>query len=149
MSDYEIKKLQNRVTNGGLSRREFIKAASAMGLAVAAPALYSQAAHATPKKGGTYRIGIPAANTGDNFDTGTNSDSFMINVAQGAVRNCVTEVDAHGKAIPELAESLEPSADASTWVVKVRQGVVFHGGKTLDADDIIASIEHHRGESQQ
>jgi len=147
MSDYEIKKLQNRVTNGGLSRREFVKAVSAMGLAAAAPALYSQAAHATPKKGGTYRIGIPAANTGDNFDTGTNSDSFMINVAQGAVRNCVTEVDAHGKAIPELAESLEPSADASTWVVKVRQGVVFHGGKTLDADDIIASIEHHRGES--
>jgi peptide/nickel transport system substrate-binding protein len=147
MSDYEIKRLQKRVTNGGLSRREFIKAASAMGLAVAAPALYSQAAHATPKRGGTYRIGIPAANTGDNFDTGTNSDSFMINVAQGAVRNCVTEVDAHGKAIPELAESLEPSADASTWVVKVRPGVEFHGGKTLDADDIIASIEHHRGES--
>ena len=149
MSDYKIKKLQNRVTNGGLSRREFIKAASALGLAAAAPVLYSQAAHATPKKGGTYRIGIPAANTGDNFDTGTNSDSFMINVAQGAVRNCVTEVDAHGKAVPELAESLEPSADASTWVVKVRQGVEFHGGKTLDADDILASIEHHRGEGAE
>lgn len=146
MSDYEIKKLQKRVTNGGMDRREFLKAASAMGFAVAAPALYSQAAHATPKKGGTYRIGIPAANTGDNFDTGTNSDSFMINVAQGAVRNCVTEVNAHGQAVPELAESLEPSADAKSWVLKVRQGVTFHSGKTLDADDIIASLEHHRGE---
>ena len=70
----------------------------------------------------------------------------MINVAQGAVRNCVTEVNAHGQAVPELAESLEPSADAATWVVKVRPGVTFHNGKTLDADDIIASIEHHRGE---
>jgi len=146
MSDYHVKKLQKRVTNGGMSRREFIKAASAMGLAAAAPMLYSEAAHATPKKGGTYRIGIPAANTGDNFDTGLNSDSFMINVAQGAVRNCVTEVNAHGQAVPELAESLEPSADAATWVVKVRPGVTFHNGKTLDADDIIASIEHHRGE---
>ncbi|MCZ6798003.1 MAG: ABC transporter substrate-binding protein [Gammaproteobacteria bacterium] len=146
MSDYEIKKLQKRVTNGGMGRREFLTAAGAMGLAAIAPALYSQAAYATPKKGGTYRIGIPAANTGDNFDTGLNSDAFMINVAQGAVRNCVTEVTAEGQAIPELAESLEPSADAATWVVKVRQGVTFHNGKTLDADDIITSIEHHRGE---
>ena len=81
MSDYEIQKLQKRVTNGGMSRREFIQAATAMGFAAAAPALYSKAAYATPKKGGHYRIGIPAANTGDNFDTGTNSDSFMINVA--------------------------------------------------------------------
>ena len=117
MSDYEIKKLQKRVTNGGMDRREFIKAATALGFAVAAPLLYSQAAYATPKKGGLYRVGLPAANTGDNFDTGTNSDNFMINLAQGAVRNCVTEVTADGQAIPELAESLEPSADAATWAV--------------------------------
>jgi len=149
MSDYEIKKLQKRVTNGGMSRREFIQAASAIGIVAAAPMLYSEAAYAAPKKGGHYRIGIPAANTGDNFDTGTNSDSFMINLAHGAVRNCVTEVNADGQAIPELAESLEPSADAATWVVKVRQGVTFHNGKTLDADDIIASIEHHRGEDSK
>ena len=149
MSDYEIKKLQKRVTNGGMSRREFIQAASAIGIVAAAPMLYSEAAYATPKKGGLYRIGIPAANTGDNFDTGTNADSYMINVAHGAVRNCVTEVTADGQAIPELAESLEPSADAATWVVKVRQGVTFHNGKTLDADDIIASIEHHRGEDSK
>ena len=71
MSDYHVKKLQKRVTNGGMSRREFIKAASAMGFAAAAPMLYSEAAYATPKKGGIYRIGLPAANTGDNFDTGT------------------------------------------------------------------------------
>jgi peptide/nickel transport system substrate-binding protein len=149
MSDYEIKKLQKRVTNGGMSRREFIQAASAIGIVAAAPLLYSEAAYATPKKGGLYRIGLPAANTGDNFDTGTNSDNFMINLGQGAVRNCVTEVTADGQAVPELAESLEPSADAATWVIKVRQGVTFHNGKTLDADDIIASIEHHRGEDSK
>ena len=41
--DYELKKLQKRVIDGGMSRRNFIKAASAMGLWAAAPALYSQA----------------------------------------------------------------------------------------------------------
>ncbi len=42
--DYDVWKLQKRVTNGGMSRREFVKAATAMGFAAAAPALYSQAA---------------------------------------------------------------------------------------------------------
>jgi peptide/nickel transport system substrate-binding protein len=144
--DKEIKKLQAQVSNNQMSRRSFMTSAMALGVGAMAPGLYSEAANAAVKKGGTYRIGIPAANTGDNFDTGTNSDSFMINVAQGAVRNCVTEVNAYGQAVPELAESLEPSADAATWVVKVRQGVTFHGGKTLDADDIITSLEHHRGD---
>lgn len=145
--DKEIKKLQSQVSANQMSRRAFMTSAMALGVGALAPSLYSAAAKAAPKKGGLYRVGLPAANTGDNFDTGTNSDSFMINVAQGAVRNCVTEVNADGQAIPELAESLEPSADAATWVVKVRQGVTFHSGKTLDADDIIASIEHHRGET--
>ena len=147
--DKEIKKLQKQVSDNQMSRRRFMQGAMALGVGAIAPALYSEAAQAAPKKGGLYRIGIPAANTGDNFDTGTNSDSFMINVAQGAVRNCVTEVTADGQAVPELAESLEPSADAATWVVKVRQGVTFHNGKTLDADDIITSIEHHRGEASE
>ena len=68
MSDYEIKKLQKRVTNGAIGRREFLKAASALGLAAVAPTLYTQAAYATPKKGGTYRIGLPAANTGSQVE---------------------------------------------------------------------------------
>ena len=48
--DYEIRKLQKRVTNGGMDRREFIKAATAMGFAATAPALYSHAAYARRKK---------------------------------------------------------------------------------------------------
>ena len=34
--DYELKKLQKRVTDGGMGRRNFIKAASVMGLSAAA-----------------------------------------------------------------------------------------------------------------
>lgn len=146
----QVERLKKRYANGGITRRRFMEGALALGMTVAsASAFVSSVAAATPKRGGVYRVGLPAANTGDNMDTATNSDAFMINMAQGAVRNCVTEVNAYSKAVPELAESLEPSADAATWVVKVRKGVVFHSGKTLDADDIIASIEHHRGEGSK
>ena len=143
---FRSKKLQKRVTNGGLDRREFIKAASAMGLAAVAPALYSQAAHATPKRGGTYRVGLGGANTGDKYDPADNGDTFMTNINQGAARNNLVEIGPSGEWMPELAESVEASPDAKTWVVKLRQGVEFHSGKTFDADDVIASIEHHRGE---
>jgi len=146
MSDYVIRKLQKRVTNGGIDRREFIKALSAMGLAAIAPALYSEAAYATPKKGGVYRMGLGGANTGDKLDPGDNGDTFMINMNQGGVRNPLVEIGPSGEWLPDLAQSLEPSADARVWVVKLRQGVVFHSGKTFDADDVIASLEHHRGE---
>ena len=60
--------------------------------------------------------------------------------------NFLTEIDNHGNLMGELAESWEPTADAKTWHFKIREGIEFHNGKTLDAADIIHSINHHRGE---
>ena len=142
----DLNKMCQAVAGGHMSRRQFLSQASAMGLAAAAPLLYSQAAAAAPKQGGIYHMGLGGANTGDSMDPGTNGDTFMINLNQGAVRDALVEVDADGRAVPELAESLEPSADAKIWVVKIRKGVEFHSGKTVTADDVIASVEHHRGE---
>jgi peptide/nickel transport system substrate-binding protein len=34
-----------------------------------------------------------------------------------------------------------------TWVFKIRQGVSFHSGKPLTADDVLASLNHHRGDA--
>jgi peptide/nickel transport system substrate-binding protein len=42
---------------------------------------------------------------------------------------------------PALAESVEPSSDAKTWTVKMRQGVTFHNGKTVTANDAWLSIQ--------
>lgn len=142
----EIKKLQQQVSTNQMSRRRFMQGAMALGIGAIAPALYSEAAKAAPKRGGTYRMGLGGANTSDALNPDNNGDTFMINMNQGAVRNPLVEVTADGQAVPELAESLEPSADASVWRVKLKKGVEFHSGKSLTLDDVIASIEHHRGE---
>ena len=50
---------------------------------------------------------------------------------------------------PDLAESWEPNAGATEWTFDLREGVEFHNGKTLDADDVIVSIDRQRGEDSQ
>ena len=47
--------------------------------------------------------------------------------------------------MPDLAESFEPSDGAKKWVFKLRKGATFHNGKTVTADDVVASILHHTG----
>ena len=57
-----------------------------------------------------------------------------------------TEIRPDGGLGPELAESWEAAPDAKVWTFKLRQGVEFHNGKTMEASDVIASLNHHRGE---
>ena len=57
--------------------------------------------------------------------------------------NTLTEIAVDGSAIPELAERFESTPDARVWTFHLRQGVTFHNGKSLSADDVVASINHH------
>ncbi|MGW0548876.1 ABC transporter substrate-binding protein [Streptomyces altiplanensis] len=40
----------------------------------------------------------------------------------------------------QLAEALEPSADASRWTIKLRKGALFHDGKPVRAADVAYSM---------
>ena len=135
---------------GRITRREFISTALAIGLALpAATSMAGQAAQAAePKRGGRLRLGIGLGSTTDTLDPATYNDTYMQVVGFG-FRNCLTEVSNEDELIPELAESWEASEDASRWTFKLRQGVEFHSGKTLDAEDVIASVAHHRGEESK
>jgi peptide/nickel transport system substrate-binding protein len=42
---------------------------------------------------------------------------------------------------PKLAEKWEPNDDGSEWTFTIRQGVTFHSGATLVADDIVQTFE--------
>jgi peptide/nickel transport system substrate-binding protein len=65
------------------------------------------------------------------------------------IRNCLVEIDHNFNAIPELAESWGSTPDAKVWTFKLRKGVEFHNGKTMTAEDVIFSINHHLGENSK
>ncbi len=44
-----------------------------------------------------------------------------------------------GETEPALATSCDPNEDLTVWVCHLREGVKFHDGSTLDANDVVAS----------
>jgi len=148
VNDPVIKKLQAGLRAGQLSRRDFIMSMLAAGVALpAALSVSGQVLAATPKRGGTFRQGFGHGSTTDTLDPATSENGLSQNILF-SYGNCLTEVDNDGSLVPELAASYD-SPDAKTWTFTLRQGVEFHNGKTMTADDVIASLNHHRAEDSK
>ncbi len=146
----KLEKLQHLLSEGRITRREFIARVSALGLMTAvSPALLSGTAKAAaPKKGGRFIIGITGGSTTDSMNPATLTSNMNQNV-NWQIRNCLVEIDHSFNAIPELAVSWDATPDAKKWTFKLRKGVEFHNGKTLTAEDVVFSINHHLGEESK
>ncbi|MGB7322942.1 MAG: ABC transporter substrate-binding protein [Albidovulum sp.] len=129
----------------GLSRRGLLKGATALGAAGLILPASMRPASAQAKKGGTLRVAITGGSTTDSLDPATWQELY-VQVFGNARCNYLTEIAADGSLVGELAESWEASDDVATWRFKLRAGVTFHSGKSLTTEDVIASINHHRGE---
>jgi peptide/nickel transport system substrate-binding protein len=139
---------ENKNSTAGFTRREALATGVAAGALAAGLSFAPGVAKAAPKKGGRLRLGIGHGSTTDTLDPAT-YENLYVQVLGGAVHNKLTVVGNSGDLGPELAESWEPTPDAVQWRFKLRQGVEFHNGKTLEADDVIASFNHHRGEDSK
>lgn len=142
----KFNQLQGGFATGRISRRNFISGALALGVSLsAASALVGCSESSRPKKGSTLRYGTWAGSTSDSLDPGTYSSDFMI--GSSFVRyNFLTEIAPNGELIGELAESWDVTPDVKQWTFKLRRGVEFQNGKTMTAQDVITSLNHHRGE---
>lgn len=128
------------------SRRQFLAGGAALGSTV----LALRASHAqtpVPNRGGHLRLGMANGSTTDTLDPRTIEDSFSLTLGFTYL-NRLTEVNSEGQLVPELATEWESTPDAKQWVFRLRQGVEFHNGKPLDADDVIASFHLNMGETK-
>lgn len=146
----KLKGIQRSFETGQMTRRNFMSAALALGVSMtSASVILNKVEAATPKNGGRLRVGLTGGATTDTLDPGQILDLYMLHLQFGQLRNGLTEVASDGKLIPELAESWDSSPDAKTWNFKIRKGVEFHNGKSLTADDVVASLNHHLGEDSK
>lgn len=135
------------LVDGRLSRREFVRHGSLLGLSLPLLGRIGMAAGfgATPSlaraagaAGGTIRVGssVPAAA----IDPVTIADAGGLLVMQQVAEFlCVDGPDLVLK--PALAESWKPNADGTVWTFTLRKGVKFHSGGEMKAEDVVASID--------
>ncbi|MDO5703680.1 MAG: ABC transporter substrate-binding protein [Paracoccus sp. (in: a-proteobacteria)] len=131
--------------HNGLTRRRLLVSATAI---TAAGLILPRGARAqaAPQVGGTLRIGHSSGATSDSIDPATFSAGPVI-TAMLAVCNNLVEIDAKGQIQPELAESIEPDAEAKVWTFRLRSDATFSDGRKVTAKDVVASFNHHRGDN--
>jgi len=142
-SDNESSNGKTRTTfmDSKVKRRSFLKGTAALGLLSAASPFPGLAAS---KRGGRLVLGTFGGSAGDSLDP-TKLTSVGHGIVGYTLANGLTEIEKNGELVGELAESWEASADATVWRFKLRKGVTFHNGKTMTADDVVYSINLHRG----
>jgi peptide/nickel transport system substrate-binding protein len=135
------------------SRRSLLKGAAAMGAAAAlgpvaaacgsssdSGASSSPAAGASATKGGDLMVGIVGGSAKDTADPHTGSYEPDIAI-QYIMYEGLTAWDFDMNLTNLLAETIEPNADGTVWQVKLRDGVTWHDGKPLTADDVVYSLD--------
>lgn len=132
----------------GLTRRQFMTGTIAAGVAASIPgqSLFKKAWASTPNKGGAMKLGLAGGSTTDSLDPATFSGVFDQMSTMGLYRNPFLELNRNGELEPELVTEWSPASGGKVWNFKLRKDVEFHNGKTMDADDAIFSINHHRGD---
>ena len=140
--------LIDELVSGELDRREFIRRGTLFGLSVstigAALAALGEAplAFARPgaaKVGGRLKVGIipPPAH---GLDPHTYMDQGSLETG-GVAGEFLTRATQSLTLTPELATSWTPNPTASVWRFKLRPGVKFQTGKTMNADDVVTTFK--------
>jgi peptide/nickel transport system substrate-binding protein len=139
----------------GLTRREALRGALAGGVLLGTGGLLAA--------GGSEHVKVPTTNFGaTSLENVRSGGSLRVGVAGGGADD---SIDAHKLAtVPDisrafqlyeplagrntdsefelvLAESIEPEKrGAQTWTIRLRDGVTFHNGKPVTADDVLFSL---------
>jgi peptide/nickel transport system substrate-binding protein len=123
-----------------LSRRDFLVATGGVVAGLSALGLAGQAAAATrhPQRGGTLSHSSRSDISG--LDAHQHNHNHA-DVAISAMYTGLSDIDAQGNIVPGIAESWEPSKDLKSWVFRLRKGVLFHNGRTVDATAVKMNLE--------
>lgn len=90
------------------------------------------------QEGGLLRIGLPRSIV--TLDPQFAFDSYSVKVID-QVFDTLVGVDADGTITPRLATEWSVSDDDLTWEFTIRDGVTFHNGREMTADDVTYTMQ--------
>jgi len=134
---------------GELDRQEFLRRAAVFGLGAGTIGVLLRYMGEEPafgatlepaKVGGTLRIGSVAYNS--SLEPYGLREAGSLGLA-GIPGEYLTWTNSKFQVKPWLATSWKPNAALTVWTFQIRKGVKFHNGKTLTADDVVASFRQY------
>src|SRR5215475_15599325 len=122
-----------------LSRRTFLTTTSAVlvGAALGGLAPRSEAAKRHAKRGGVLQFGTLNDTAG--LDSHRHNQLHTSHPT-AAMYTGLTDIDQQGNIVPGIAESWEPNQELTSWVFRLRKGVLFHNGREVDAEAVKLNI---------
>jgi len=139
---------------GKISRREFVRRGTVVGMSIPLLGFLAAACGGSDgetggtttgaeptgdvKKGGTVRVALIQPTTAPNPLLVQDEGGAGI---LGATGEFLSFSDDKLELQPRIAESWEPNEDGSVWTFKIRQGVKFHDGTPLTANDVVTTFD--------
>ncbi len=133
-----------------MKRRELIVATGAALASLGLKDLLGPAealAQPKPKRGGKFVY----TNTYPNNRMGDAKNGrhpyYLLDINTRSAYNGLAYVNPKLEVEPELATGWEPDKDLKVWEIALREGVKFHNGREMNADDVIASFAFHQAKT--
>lgn len=76
----------------------------------------------------------------DSYDISKTTSTLARQMMLGNVYEMLVTFDENYKVVPELAEKIDVSEDATQYTYHLRKGVKFHNENEMKADDVVASM---------
>ena len=146
--------LIDELVAGKISRREFIRRGTVVGLSLSSlsfiaaacggdddgegQATGAQTETGDVQPGGTIRVALIQPTTEPNPLLVQDEGGAGL---LGSTGEFLSFSDDKLELQPRIAESWEPNEDGSVWTFQIRQGVTFHNGATLTAQDVVATFD--------
>src|SRR5262249_28848489 len=132
---------------GRLSRREFLRRGTVVGISLPILGAVISACGGSTSSAPSGSSSQPAGAAGASIQAGIIVPAAALNPAPTAAQGALAIRGRAGDSLlfstqhltlqPMLATSWSPNSAADVWTFKIRQGVKFHNGAPLTADDVV------------